>query len=50
MSPKQQHVRPFGYGRVYLPLYKVADTPFHIYPRGRLLSNNFAALDVDMQQ
>ena len=22
--------RPLGYGRVYLPLYKVADTPFHI--------------------
>ena len=22
--------RPFGYGRVYLPLSKVADTPFHI--------------------
>ena len=22
--------RPFGYERVYLPLYKVADTPFHI--------------------
>ena len=22
--------RPLGYERVYLPLYKVADTPFHI--------------------
>ena len=22
--------RPFGYERVYLPLYKAADTPFHI--------------------
>ena len=22
--------RPFGYERVYLPLSKVADTPFHI--------------------
>ena len=22
--------RPFGYERVYLPLCKVADTPFHI--------------------
>ena len=22
--------RPFRYERVYLPLYKVADTPFHI--------------------
>ena len=22
--------RPFGYERVYLPLWKVADTPFHI--------------------
>ena len=22
--------RPTGYERVYLPLYKVADTPFHI--------------------
>ena len=25
-----QLFRPFGYERVYLPLYKVADTPFHI--------------------
>ena len=24
-------IRPLGYERVYLPLYKVADTPFHIY-------------------
>ena len=23
-------IRPFGYKRVYLPLHKVADTPFHI--------------------
>ena len=23
-------IRPFGYKRVYLPLRKVADTPFHI--------------------
>ena len=23
-------LRPFGYERVYLPLHKVADTPFHI--------------------
>ena len=23
-------IRPLGYERVYLPLYKVADTPFHI--------------------
>ena len=23
-------VRPLGYQRVYLPLYKVADTQFHI--------------------
>ena len=23
-------IRPFGYERVYLPLYKVANTPFHI--------------------
>ena len=23
--------RPFGYERVYLPLDKVADTPFHIH-------------------
>ena len=22
--------RPLGYGRVYLPLHKVTDTPFHI--------------------
>ena len=22
--------RPLGYGMVYVPLYKVADTPFHI--------------------
>ena len=22
--------RPLGYERLYLPLYKVADTPFHI--------------------
>ena len=21
---------PFGYERVYLPVYKVADTPFHV--------------------
>ena len=24
-------IRPLGYERVYLPLYKVADTPFHIH-------------------
>ena len=24
------HVVPLEYERVYLPLYKVADTPFHI--------------------
>ena len=23
-------IRPHGYERVYLPLYNVADTPFHI--------------------
>ena len=23
-------IRPLGYERVYLPLYEVADTPFHI--------------------
>ena len=23
-------LRPLGYERVYLPLYRVADTPFHI--------------------
>ena len=23
-------IRPLGYERVYLPLHKVADTPFHI--------------------
>ena len=23
-------IRPLGYERVYLPLYKVADIPFHI--------------------
>ena len=26
----QTIIRLFGYERVYLPLYKVADTPFHI--------------------
>ena len=34
--------RPLGYQRVYLPLYKVADTPFHIHgndmiPHGALI-------------
>ena len=27
----QKTCRPLGYERVYLPLYKVADTPFHIH-------------------
>ena len=26
---RQETIRPLGYERVYLPLYKVADTPFH---------------------
>ena len=26
----QDTFRPLGFERVYLPLYKVADTPFHI--------------------
>ena len=25
-----KRIRPLGYERVYLPLYKVADAPFHI--------------------
>ena len=29
------YYRPLGYERVYLPLCKMADTRFHIYPRGR---------------
>ena len=28
-SRGQRIYRPLGYERVYLPLYKVADTPFH---------------------
>ena len=27
---EREAYRPLGYERVYLPLYKVADTPFHI--------------------
>ena len=27
---KIKTIRPFGYEKVYLPLCKVADTPFHI--------------------
>ena len=27
---KVEIFRPLGYERVYLPLYEVADTPFHI--------------------
>ena len=30
-SYRTQLFRPLRYERVYLPLYKVADTPFHIY-------------------
>ena len=30
-------LRPLGYERVYLPLKKVADTPFHI--QGRLIAS-----------
>ena len=30
--------RAFGYGRVYLPLYKVADTPFYIQAHDLLSS------------
>ena len=31
----------FGYERVCLPLCKVADTPFHIYQRGRIIARHF---------
>ena len=38
-------LRPLGYERVYLPLYKVADTPFYIQ-RDDLLSSNSCRHDV----
>ena len=31
-------IRPLGYERVYLPLCKVADTPFHIKKDGMYVS------------
>ena len=32
VSPRfrRYNIRPLGYKKVYLPLYKVADVPFHI--------------------
>ena len=38
-------IRPLGYERVYLPLYKVADTPFHIQ-RDVLYSVHFLFFDM----
>ena len=35
----QMIYRPLGYERVYLPLYKVADTPFHIQGDDILLTD-----------
>ena len=32
--------RPLVYERVYLPLYQVADTPFHISPTHILLTSD----------
>ena len=41
-------IRPLGYERVYLPLCKVADTPFHI--QGDELSATYLSATHDTQQ